>query len=94
MVKPGTSTPHDDLFRALLSARDRARAFLRDHLLNEIAGHLQSDPPEIVEGSFIDEALCSTQSDVLLKVKTNSNDPAFVYVLGEHKSTPDIGLPL
>ena len=94
MAKPGTSTPHDDLFRALLSDRERARAFLRDHLPNEIAGHLQSDPPEIVEGSFIDEALRSTQSDILLEVKTKSNDPAFVYVLAEHKSTPDIGLPL
>ena len=94
MAKPGTSTPHDDLFRALLSDRQRAGAFLRDHLPNEIAGHLQSDLPEIVEGSFIDEALRSTQSDVLLEVKTKSNDPAFVYVLAEHKSTPDIGLPL
>ena len=64
------------------------------NLPNEIAWHLQSGPPEIVEGSFIDEALRSTQSDVLLKVKTKSNDPAFVYVLAEHKSTPDIGLPL
>ena len=27
-------------------------------------------------------------------MKTKSNDPAFVYVLAEHKSTPDIGLPL
>ena len=94
MSKPGTPTPHDDLFRALLSDRERAGAFLRDHLPNEIAGHLQSDPPEIVEGSFIDEALRSTQSDVLLEVKTKSDDPAFVYVLAEHKSTPDIALPL
>ena len=82
------------MFRALLSDRERAGAFLRDQLPNEIAGQLQSDPPEIVEGSFIDEALRSTQSDVLLEVKTKSNDPAFVYVLAEHKSTPDIGLPL
>ena len=55
MAKPGTSTPHDDLFRALLSDRERAGAFLQDHLPNEIAGHLQSDLPEIVEGSFIDK---------------------------------------
>ena len=94
MSKPGTPTPHDDLFRALLSDRERAGAFLRDHLPNEIAGHLQSDPPEIVEGSFSNEALRSTQSDVLLEVKTKGDDPAFVYVLAEHKSTPDIALPL
>ena len=37
MAKPGTSTPHDDLFRALLSDRKRAGAFLRDHLPNESA---------------------------------------------------------
>ena len=95
MAKPGKGTPtlHDDLFR-VLSDRERAGAFLRDHLPNEIAGHLHVDPPEIVEGSFIDEALRSTQSDVLLEVKTKSNDPTFVYVLAEHKSTPDIALPL
>ena len=94
MAKPGSTTPHDELFRALLSDRERAGAFLCDHLPNEIAGHLQSDPPEIVEDSFIDEPLRSTQSDVLLEVKTKSNDPTFVYVLAEHKSTPDIALPL
>ena len=67
MAKPGKGTPtlHDDLFR-VLSDRERAGAFLRDHLPNEIAGHLHVDPPEIVEGSFIDEALRSTQSGLFI----------------------------
>ena len=69
MAKSGISTPHDDLFRALLSDRERAGAFLRDHLPNEIAGHLQSDPPEIVE-SYILRNLSA------LDVDTLSLDPA------------------
>ncbi len=58
--------PHDTLFRALLSNPGRARDFLRDHLPNTIAGQLADAPPGIVEGSFVDEALAGSQSDLLL----------------------------
>ncbi len=86
--------PHDTLFRALLSDPGRARDFLRDHLPNTIAGQLADAPPEIVEGGFVDEALAGSQSDLLMKVALTSGTDAFVYVLAEHKSTPDPALPL
>ena len=87
-------TPHDRLFRALLSDPERARDFLRDHLPNDIAGRLADSLPEIVEGSFVDEALAGSQSDLLLKVRLAAGGDAFLYVLGEHKAAPDPGLPL
>ena len=86
--------PHDKFFRALLSDPDRAHDFLRDHLPNSIAGRLTNDPPEIMEGSFVDEALAGSQSDLLLKFRLASSGSAFAYLLAEHKSTPDPGLPL
>ena len=88
------NTPHDELFRALLSDQGRASAFLRDHLPNEITAHLSDDPPELVEGTYIDEDLRATQSDVLLQVQSREGGEAFVYVLIEHKSAPDVALPL
>ncbi len=86
--------PHDALFRALLCDPERARDFLRDHLPNDIAGQLADTLPEIIEGSFVDEALAGSQSDLLLKVRLATGRDAFAYVLAEHKSTPDPGLPL
>ena len=90
----GLPTPHDRLFRALMSDPERVRDFLRDHLPNDISGRLADSPPEIVEGSFVDETLAGSQSDLLLKVRLAASGDAFVYVLAEAKSTPDPGLPL
>jgi len=104
-----TGTPHDALVRALLSDRARAGDFLRDHLPTSVTGRFSDDLPEIIEGSFIDETLAGSQSDVLMKVELAGGgkgkakgkgkgkgkaEKAFVYVLAEHKSAPDPGLPL
>ena len=87
-------TPHDTLVRALLSDRERARDFLLDHLPDSVAALLADTLPEIVEGSFVDEALAGSQSDLLMKVGLTSGGSALAYVLVEHKSAPDPGLPL
>ena len=87
-------TPHDTLVRALLSDRERARDFLRDHLPDSVASLLDGALPEIVEGTFVDEALAGSRSDLLMRVGLTSGGSAFAYVLVEHKSAPDPGLPL
>ncbi len=69
-------TPHDTFFRALFSDRERVRDFLRDHLPNSISGLMADTLPEIVEGSFVDEALAGSQSDLLLKVELASGRDA------------------
>jgi len=89
-----TPTPHDALFRALTADPVRARALLRDHMPNDIAGRLADTPPRIIEGTFVDEALRGSQSDLLMEVETETGNLAFLYVLVEHKSTPDPGVVL
>jgi len=89
-----TPTPHDALFRALVADPGRAQALLRDHLPVGIAKRLADKPPKIVEGTFVDETLRGSQSDLLMEVETKSGNPAFVHVLVEHKSAPDPGVAL
>ncbi len=73
------ATPHDGLFRALVSDPGRAAALIRDHLPKRIVGLLADTPPVPLDGSFVDETLRGSQSDMLFKVKLASGDPAFVY---------------
>ncbi len=88
------ATPHDALFRALVSDPGRAAALLRDHLPERIAGLLAETPPRPVDGTFVDGDLRESRSDMLFEVELASGDPGLVYVLAEHKSHPDPGLPL
>ena len=82
-------TPHDAFFKRLLGAPDAAATFLRERLPPAIAAALAPDPPEPAPGSFIDEHLRSSQSDLLFRVRTVEGDAAFLYALLEHKSDPD-----
>ena len=86
-----TPTPHDALVRALLEDPERAQALIRDHLPNDITALIAPEPPEILNGSYVDEALRGSHSDLLMQVTLTSGKPAFLYVLVEHKSTPDHG---
>ena len=86
-----TSTPHDALVRALLEDPARAQALIRDHLPNDLAALVSGAPPEILDGSYVDDSLRGSQSDLLMKVTLRSGKPTFLYVLVEHKSTPDHG---
>ena len=88
------ATPHDALFRALLTHPERAAALLRDHLPAPIIGRLASDPPRLIDGSFVDEALRASQADRLFEVKLTGGEPLLVYALLEHKSRPDPKTPL
>ena len=87
MESPLPATPHDSLFRALLSDHARAAAFLRDHLPNDIAGLLDDSLPVAVEGSFVDESLARSQSDLLFRVRLKSGRDALIYMLIEHPTS-------
>ena len=86
--------PHDAFIRSLLTNPERAHDFLRDHLPNNIAGQLVDEPPQILDGNFVDEALAGSQSDILMKVSLKAGGEAFCYFLIEAKSKPEPGLPL
>ncbi|SDE07326.1 Rpn family recombination-promoting nuclease/putative transposase [Rhodospira trueperi] len=89
-----SQTPHDSLFRALLDDPERAATLIRERLPAEVVACLADVPPEPVDGTFIDDTLRSTRSDRLFRTPLKSGGPAFLYVLLEHKSTPDPSTPL
>lgn len=85
---------HDAFFKRALSDPELAGSFLREHLPPEVADLLGPEPPEPVPGSFVDEQLRQHYADLLFRVRLNTGDSAFAYVLLEHKSSPDQGARL
>nr|VFJ45821.1 MAG: conserved hypothetical protein (putative transposase or invertase) [Candidatus Kentron sp. FM]VFJ45990.1 MAG: conserved hypothetical protein (putative transposase or invertase) [Candidatus Kentron sp. FM]VFK20703.1 MAG: conserved hypothetical protein (putative transposase or invertase) [Candidatus Kentron sp. FM] len=81
--------PHDRFMKDMLSRSDRAGLLLRERLPEAVTKHLSDDPPEPVQDSFVDEWLREYFSDRLFRVKTVNGQTAFLYVLIEHKSSPD-----
>ena len=89
------ATPHDALFRALVSSPARAGALLMEYLPEPVAALLDPEtPPEAVEGSFVDADAARTQCDALFRVRLGTGHDARVYVLLEHKSGVDAATPL
>jgi predicted transposase/invertase (TIGR01784 family) len=86
--KSGIAHPHDRFLKALLARPETAGILLHERLPKKIAEALSPDPPQWVEGSFVDEELREYLTDRLFAVKTITNYPAFIYVLVDHKSTP------
>ncbi|MBF0462074.1 MAG: Rpn family recombination-promoting nuclease/putative transposase [Magnetococcales bacterium] len=81
--------PHDRLFKAIMSHPETAGAFLRESLPPEVAQLLVPEPPQPVEGSFVEERLRPYFSDRLFQTRTISGKPLFLYTLLEHKSYED-----
>jgi predicted transposase YdaD len=92
MTEP--TQPHDKLFKGLLDQPGTAGALLRERLPSEIACLLTDDPPELLDGEFIDEALQGSQSDRLFRASLKTGDDILLYVLIDHKSTPEPGIIL
>ena len=87
--------PHDALFNATFEDPRLAEIFFHENLPNRIAQHLDYSRPEKIDGSFFDEVLAGSQCDALFRVRTKkTGDPVYMYVLLEHKSTPEPDLPL
>ncbi|MEO5347970.1 MAG: Rpn family recombination-promoting nuclease/putative transposase [Magnetococcus sp. YQC-9] len=78
--------PHDRLFRTLLSTPETAGALLREYLPPEVSRLLAPEPPQLVEGTFVEETLRPYFSDRLFEAKTISGKPICFYTLIEHKS--------
>jgi len=92
MTEP--SQPHDKLFKGLLDQPGTAGALLRERLPPGIAALLADDPPELVDGAFIDDALQGSQSDRLFRARLKDGGDVLLYVLIDHKSTPEPGIIL
>ena len=74
-----STTPHDSLFRALVSNPRRAAALLREHLPNDMTALIDfQHPPEPQEGSFVDGTGAKSQCDALFRVRLKGGQDARV----------------
>lgn len=89
MKKKSTPTPHDAVFRQLLSQPDVARDFMELHLPATLRAICDLSTLKLESGSFVEDDLRPYFSDVLYSMKTRSGDDGYVQVLIEHQSTPD-----
>jgi predicted transposase/invertase (TIGR01784 family) len=81
--------PHDQFVRSTFSDVKIARSFLENYLPPEVVATLDLSAPEISQESFVDAELQEHHTDLLYKIRRKSGEKAFVYVLLEHKSSPE-----
>jgi predicted transposase/invertase (TIGR01784 family) len=82
--------PHDRFCKDLFARPEVAADFLAHYLPPEVAAALDLRTLELVKDSFIDPELQPHFSDLLYRAQLKRGGPAFIYVLFEHKSAPDV----
>jgi predicted transposase/invertase (TIGR01784 family) len=85
------TNPHDRFFRQAFARPELAADFLRHYLPRPVAALLDPDPAalRLQPGSFVDPDLRQHFSDLLFQAHLAEGSEAYVYVLLEHKSSPD-----
>lgn len=82
------TTPHDAVFRQMLTQKEVARDFLQIHLPEAFLNICDMDTLTLESGSFIEDDLHTSYSDILYSLQT-THGPSYVYALIEHQSKPD-----
>jgi len=80
---------HDTLFRQTMSHKDVAADFLRNYLPESVTRHLLLDTLSIGKDTFVGGDQREHYSDMLYSVRLAGGKSAYVYLLFEHKSSPD-----
>lgn len=88
MKKNTTSIPHDAVFKKFLSHPETARDFLDIYLPAPLRELCDLNTLKLESGSFIEEDLRASYSDVLWSLKTRTGK-GYIYALIEHQSSPD-----
>ena len=89
------SKPHDHLFRSVFGEEAEAAGLFRAHLPEAVSRELLWSSLQWQSVSFIDERLRDSESDLLYAIERKGGGaPAWLYVLLEHQSTPDVWLRL
>ena len=92
---PPPPTPHDSMFRQMVSDPRRTAALLKEYLPAKVVDAIDwSVAPEAVEGNFIDGDGARTQCDALFLMRLKTGNPINAFVLLEHKSRVDAATPL
>ena len=82
--------PHDRLFRAVFSDASEAAGLLQTALPATVRNSFDRTTLTLVGGSFVDEDLQGSQSDLLYQVEhAATGQPVSMYLLFEHQSSPD-----
>lgn len=82
--------PHDSMVGAVLRDPSEAASLLQRYLPEEVQHGLNWSTLRLAEGSFVDEDLLRSESDVLYEIeRVSGQDMVWVYTLIEHQSTPD-----
>ncbi len=85
--------PHDKLFKEAFSRREMAVDFFKNYLPTVVSARLDWESLHLEPGSFTDEALRGSESDLLYTVQIDKQ-PTLLYCLFEHQSHPDAWMPL
>ena len=86
--------PHDRLFRAVFSDAGEAASLLQTALPDTVRGSFDWTTLTLLDGTFVDEDLRESQSDLLYQVEhTDTGQPVSMYLLFEHQSSPDPWMP-
>ena len=81
-------TPHDAIFRQMLAQKEVARDFLQLYLPAPFLSICDLNTLQLASGSFIEEDLRSSYSDILYSLQTR-HGAGYIYALIEHQSSPD-----
>ncbi|GJK44070.1 Rpn family recombination-promoting nuclease/putative transposase [Klebsiella grimontii] len=81
-------TPHDAIFRQMLTQKEVARDFLQLYLPAPFLSICDLNTLQLASGSFIEEDLRSSDSDILYSLQTQ-HGAGYIYALIEHQSSPD-----
>lgn len=90
---PSLAHPHDGLFRYAFGRPEHAAGELAFALGEDIAQRIEWTTLELVAGSYVDEALRQSESDLLYSVRLGGHE-TLIYVLFEHQSSNDPWMPL
>lgn len=97
MSAPEIFQPHDALIRYTFAETENAASLLQAHLPAEIAAAIQWESLELQSGSFLDEELRRTETDLLFAAQfaeSGADETMLLYLLFEHQSTVDRQMPL
>jgi predicted transposase/invertase (TIGR01784 family) len=84
---------HDEFFKRMMTDPRVAKDFFAAHLPNSISTLVDLETLVLDSNSFIDEQLRGKVSDMLYQVQLSNRQSAYLYLLVEHQSRPDVLMP-
>ncbi|WP_446011291.1 Rpn family recombination-promoting nuclease/putative transposase [Candidatus Electrothrix sp.] len=82
------TNPHDSFFRETFGRKEIAAGFLREYLPRAILRKIDLESLTAVKDSFVEKELRQHFSDLLYRVRYQEH-MLYLYLLFEHKSSPD-----